>query len=275
MKRILIPTDFSSCAKNALKIGATMASTTGSEILLVHILYSPLGLEKLSPRVARYPEVTEALADAKEALKKEMKNPALKGIKVESMIEIGAPAPLILAKAKSWKADLLVIGLHGMEESTHPFVGSNAQKILRGAECPVLSVKADHSMKELRNIIFASNFEEMNPKAFEKVLGIAKALDAKIKLLHVNTVMNFKNTNLIHSQIDSFEKTFPDVAFSRTLYSDNDIHSGISNYLKQNSQGIVALITRARNKQPSYTLGVTEGVAFHSSVPVLSVNTTR
>lgn len=271
MKRILIPTDFSPCAKNALQVGAEIARSTGAEILLLHVLYSPL-LEKLPARIAEYPEIKKEVNSIEVALSKELKSPALTGLSVETKIEIGTPSPLVLASAKSWKADLIVIGSHGQEESTHPFVGSNAQKILRGAECPVLSVKTNHSIKDLKNFIFASNFEEGTTKAFSKILEIAKALRGSIQLLHINTIITFKNTGMINAQIDSFEKNYPNEKFSRTLYTDFDVHSGIANYLKDNSRGIVSLVTRAKSKQPSYTLGVAESVAYHSPVPVLSVN---
>ncbi len=270
MKRILIPTDFSPCAKNALRVGAEVARSTGSEILLLHVLYSPL-LEKLPAHIAEYPEIKKAVTSIETSLNKELKSPALKGITVNTKIEIGTPAPLILSIARSWKPDMIIIGSHGQEESTHPFVGSNAQKVLRGADCPVLSVKPDQSLRDSRKLIFASNFEEGTTRSFNKILEIAKALGASIQLLHINTLISFKNTATINAQIDSFEKNYPDEKFSRTLYTDYDVHSGIANYLNDHSKGIVALVTRTKSKQPSYTLGVAESVAYHSPVPVLSV----
>lgn len=272
MKRILIPTDFSPCAKNALHIGAMIAEATGAEILLVHILYSPLGLEKLPPKMAEYPEIKAAVSKTKKALKKEESIPVLKNVTVSSRIDIGTPAVDIVGISKSWKADLLVIGSHGLDEFDHPFVGSNAQKILRGAECPVLSVQKNHKLKDIKELIFASNFDENSIKPFEKVLELAKAFSATVEFLHINTPISFKNTRTINAQMDAFEKKFPKGKFKRTLYTDFDVHTGIANYLKDNPHGIVALGTRTRYRQPSYTLGFTESVAYHSPVPVLSVN---
>ncbi|MCU0397811.1 MAG: universal stress protein [Cyclobacteriaceae bacterium] len=271
MKRILIPTDFSPCAKNAVQIGATVAKATGAEILLLHILYSPLGLEKLPPKMAEYPEIQEAITKAKKSLEKEVNSKALEGVEVETQIDIGTPAQNILATAKSWKADLIIIGTHGMQESDHPFVGSNAQKVIRGADCPVLSVQKDHKIKSLDKFIFASTFDERSVKPFEKILDLAKSLDASVELLHISTPINFKSTRTINSTIDSFTKNFPKSKLSRALYTDFEVHTGIANYLEDNPEGIVALATRTREHQPSYTLGVTESVAYHSPVPVLSL----
>jgi nucleotide-binding universal stress UspA family protein len=273
MKRILIPADFSPCARNALQIGALIAGTTGAKILLLHILYSPLGLEKLPTKTAEYPEIKEAMSSARKLLKKEEDLALLKDIKVETKIEIGTPAQNILSTAKSWKADMIIIGSHGLEESEHLFVGSNAQKVLHGAECPVLSVQKNHKIKDIRKLIFASrNFDCNSTKPFEKILNLAKAFRATVELLHVNTPIEFKNTRTIHAQMDAFEKQFPTTKFTRTLYTDFDVHTGVVNYLKKKNNGIVALCTRTRFKIPSYTLGVNESVAYHSPVPMLSVN---
>jgi nucleotide-binding universal stress UspA family protein len=272
MKRILIPTDFSPCAKNALQIGAAVARATGAEVLLLHILYSPLGLEKMPAKMAEYPEVKAAVTKIKSSLKKETETPALKGIKVDTRIDIGTPAPSILLAARKWNAELIVIGSHGVSESDHPFVGSNAQKVLRGAECPVLSVQKDHTIKNPKQLTFASSFDNVNIKAFEKILVLAKALKAGVHLLHVNTPVEFNSTRTINSKIDAFEKNFPRQKFTRALYSDSDVHTGVAGYLSEHPTGMVALMTKTRHRKPSYTLGVTESVAYHSPVPVLSVN---
>ncbi|MCU0357076.1 MAG: universal stress protein [Cyclobacteriaceae bacterium] len=272
MKRILIPTDFSPCAQNATQVGAAIAKATGAEILLLHIIYSPLGLEKLPSKLADYPEMKEAVLKAKRQLNKEVSSAALKKLKVETKLDVGTPARDIVYYTKSWKADLVAIGTHGTAEADHPFVGSNAQKVLRGADCPVLSVQKNHTVKNLKKFVFASNFDERSIKPFEKILVLAKALNASVEFLHICTPINFKSTRTIQTMMDNFAQNFPDVKFTRALYTDFEVHNGISSYLEENPQGIVALATRTRQYQPSYTLGVTESVAFHSPVPVLSVN---
>lgn len=272
MKRILIPTDFSPCAKTALQIGAAIAKKTGAEIRLLNVLYSPLGFEKLPSKMNAYPEIKELVRKAEAAIEKEKNNTVLKSLKVDSKLEIGLPAQNILSEANAWKADLIIIGSHGSDEPLYPFVGSNAQKVLRGANCPVLSVQKNHTLKELNKFIFASNFDENSVKAFTKMLPVIMALKATVHLLHVNTITLFRDTRSTTALIDAFEKYFSKVKFTRTLYSDFDVPVGIANYLKENSGGIVGLVARTKHKQPSYTLGVTESVAFRSPVPVLSIN---
>lgn len=272
MKRILIPTDFSACAKNALQFGAAIASVTGAEILLLHVVYTTTGLEKLPENLDDYPEVKTTVGKAKTAFKREKESIALKNIKVTTHIEVGTPFQVILFTAKKWKADLIIVGSHGVEEFNQPFVGSNAQKVLRGAECPVLSVQKNHSIKNLKKLTYASNFEPGSEKASAKILEIAGALNSKIQLLFVNTPINFKDTKYINERLDWFEKTADKVKFTRAIYCDYDVNRGIANYLSDKKDGIAALVTRTRQGLPSYTLGIAESVAYLSPVPVLSMN---
>jgi nucleotide-binding universal stress UspA family protein len=272
MKRILIPTDFSACAKNALQFGAAIAAVTGAEILLLHVIYTTTGLENIPEKLDDYPEVNAAVTNAKTSFKRENDNPALKNIKVTTQLDVGTPFQVILLTAKRWKPDLIIMGSHGAEEVNHPFVGSNAQKVLRGAECPVLSVQKSHSVKNLKKLTYASNFEPGSEKASTKILGIAEALGAKVNLLFVNTPLNFRDTKYINERLDWFEKTAENVKFTRAIYCDYDVNRGVANYLSDKKDGIAALVTRTRQGLPSYTLGIAESVAYLSPVPVLSMN---
>lgn len=272
MKRILIPTDFSPCAKNAVKVGASIAAATGAEILLLHVLYTTTGLEKIPARLADYPEVKSAVTKGKNSLKREEENPVLKNITVSTVIEVGTASQVILFTARKWKADLIIMGSHGNEETNHPFVGSTAQKILRGADVPVLCVQKNHTLKNIKKITFASNFEPGSEKASVKLLEFAKTVNASVHLLYVNTPLNFKDTRYINERFDWFVKNADKLKFSRAIHCDYDVHSGIANYLADSNDGIASLVTRTRNGLPSYTLGVAESVVYRSPVPVLSIN---
>jgi len=272
MKRILIPTDFSACAKNALQFGAAIASATGAEIQLLHVIYTTTGLEKIPEKLDAYPEVKAAIGKAKTAFKREIDNPLLKNVKVTTQLDIGTPFQVILLSARRWKPDLIIVGSHGAEEFNHPFVGSNAQKVMRGAECPVLSVQKSHSIKNLKKLTYASNFEPGSEKASARILEIAHDLSAKVQLLYVNTPINFKDTKYINERLDWFEKTANKVKFTRAIHCDYDVNRGIANYLNDKKDGIAALVTRTRQGLPSYTLGIAESVAYLSPVPVLSMN---
>ncbi len=271
MKRILIPTDFSPCAKNAIKVGVQLAAETGAEILLLHVIYTTLGLEEIPSRLADYPEVKSAVAKGKNALQREVDSALLKNIKVTSTIDVGTPSQIILWTGRKWKSDLIIMGSHGTEELNSPFVGSTAQKVLRGADSPVLCVQTNHTLKNLKQVTFASNFEQGSEKAALTLLAFAKTMNATVELLYVNTPLNFKDSKYIQERFDWFVKNSIKLRYSRAIHCDYDVQKGIANYLANAKDGIVSLVTRTRQGLPSYTLGIAESVAYVSPVPVLSV----
>ena len=108
--------------KKCFKIGAAIASATKAEILLLHVIYTTTGLEKIPERLADYPDVKSAVLKAKNALKNEEQSSILKGVKVTTSVDIGTASPVILFTARKWKADLIIMGSHGMEEASHPLL---------------------------------------------------------------------------------------------------------------------------------------------------------
>lgn len=272
MKRILIPTDFSACAKNALKIGTELAAELKAEIVLLHVVYAFNGMEKIPENLSGYPELKRAVNRATQQLKREQER--YKKVAITTQLEIGTPFQAVLTTAKKWKADLIIMGSYGTREK-NIFIGSNAQKVLRGAECPVLSVHKNHTLKNLRKLTFASNFEDGCDRAVAGIMNFAQTVKAQVQLLYVNTPLNFKDTFYIHERFKWFEKKNKKLKFTQAIHCDYDVHSGIANFLKSEKQGIAGIATRTRKGLPSYTLGNTESVIYNSPVPVLSVNYTK
>lgn len=273
MKRILIPTDFSACAKNALKVGSELAAELKAEILLLHVIYTTNGLEKLPENFINYPELKNVVNKARQHLKKDQEQ--YEKITITTQLEIGTPFQVIITTAKKWKADLIIMGSHGTAEKNHPFVGSNAQKVLRGADCPVLSVQKNHTLKNLKRLTFASNFEDGCEKAAAGIMEFAQTVKAPVQLLYVNTPINFKDTHYIQERFKWFEKKNNKLKFTQAIHCDYDVHRGIAHFLADEKQGIAGIVTRTRKGLPTYTLGIAESVTYHSPVPVLSVNYTK
>ena len=140
---ILVPTDFSPDADEAVSTAKELAKMFGAKIVLVHAYHldipvaSPMGGAYALPP-GFYEEVrTQATAQV-EAAAKEVGN------EVEAMgVAVSEPAPVaIVAQAESLPADLIVMGTRGLTGLKHVALGSVAERVVRTAPCPVLTVKA-------------------------------------------------------------------------------------------------------------------------------------
>jgi nucleotide-binding universal stress UspA family protein len=130
--RILVSTDFSACSLTALEYAADLASVFGAELLVVHVEAVPLTPSELV-------DLTDGAADREVA--RVVEHLRADGSRCRGVIRTGAPAAEISKVATEEKAGLIVLGTHGRKGITHLLLGSVAEQVVRGAPCPVLTVR--------------------------------------------------------------------------------------------------------------------------------------
>ena len=142
-RKILVPTDFSETAETALSYAVQLARQFGGELHVMHVCEDPMQLAAwpvLSSGSA--PEVGEEAA----ALRAELKN-LLRAAdpvpgKAEVHVIVGQPTGLAISQyAAEHEFDLIVMGTHGRGALAHILMGSVAEKVVRSAPCPVLTIR--------------------------------------------------------------------------------------------------------------------------------------
>ncbi len=142
-QRIVCPTDFSPTANAAVAHAVELAKTFRGELVLLHVL-PPLPyplLDGISIAMV-LPQLQDQLrTHAEEQLKAAAK--ALgSGFTLRTELRDGSPHEQVLACAHETKADLIVMGTHGHTGLKHALLGSTAERVVRLATCPVLTVRA-------------------------------------------------------------------------------------------------------------------------------------
>ena len=144
LNRILVPTDFSDYSRAALEYGGEFAERFGAELHLVHVLQDLVGLVP-EPGLAFPPPgdyMLELQRSAEQALAGLPGAAAPEGVKVERVVRHGPPFLEIIRYAREAEIDLIVMGTHGRSGLAHMLLGSVAEKVVRKAPCPVLTVRA-------------------------------------------------------------------------------------------------------------------------------------
>lgn len=142
IERILFPTDFSPCAEHALKYALMFALEQRAKLYVLHVISdmntpTVFGLE-LYPVLKDYEKIEEK---AKQVIQQVIPEQFLKKIEVENIIVQGTPFVEIIKCAKKNNVDLITIATHGRTGISHVLMGSTAEKIVRMAPCPVLTIK--------------------------------------------------------------------------------------------------------------------------------------
>ena len=140
--RIVVPTDFSDCSRTAWDLAQRIAATAGSELIVAHVLTEiPLyGRGVLSIETARKLR-DEVRRWTESALEDQVGKARAGGLSARSALRTGVPYEEIVALARDERADLIVIGTHGRGGIDRALLGSVADRVVRLAPCPVLTLR--------------------------------------------------------------------------------------------------------------------------------------
>lgn len=274
IKKILVPTDFSEQAENALRVAADMARKHGSEINLLHMLELPMDLVDgaYGGSKSDLPEAIFFMKLAHQKFETMMSAPFLDGINVYETAEFDGAFDGIMDYAKKYEADIIVMGSHGASGLQEFFIGSNTEKVVRNSDIPVLVIKNRHEAFALNNFVYATDFEDDNHTAFKQAVAFAKDSNVTLHMLYVNTPNNFKTTHDIEEQMKAFmakESGFDD--FTLNIYNDTKVESGILHFAEMVNAGIIGIATHGRKGLAHFLNGsLSEGLVNHAQRPVIT-----
>lgn len=143
LKRILVATDFSKHSQVALQYAAAFAKAFSAEVLLCHVLEKPDFISQLPPVAEDYfpPNLSQIQEQhARVQCEQALATTGLSNARV--LLPHGNPTTEVVQAGKKENVDLIIVGTHGRTAITHLLLGSVAEKIVRSAECPVLTVRA-------------------------------------------------------------------------------------------------------------------------------------
>lgn len=142
-KTFLVPTDFSSCAKNAAEEAINLARCFSGRVVFFHVLYRFYTVAYAHELGVSLPISPPAPEDIEPDWKTFLDNLPLENIDWEKSAEEGEAATAIVQRAERIQADAIVMGTHGRTGLPHMLLGSVAEKVARTASCPVLTVRPE------------------------------------------------------------------------------------------------------------------------------------
>ena len=142
-RKILVPTDFSETAETALHYARELARQFGAELHLLHVCEDPMRLAGWPVLAAGpAPEAGEEAAGIRQQLKNLFTPEDRAQLKTEVHVIVGEPTGLAISRyAVEREFELIVMGTHGRGALTHVLMGSVAEKVVRSAPCPVLTIR--------------------------------------------------------------------------------------------------------------------------------------
>jgi nucleotide-binding universal stress UspA family protein len=142
LKNVLVATDFSEQSKSALEYGRELARTYDATLHVVHVVEDIVARYSTDISATMLVGALESLeASASSELDALVTDDDRRTLRAHTMVFTSvAPAETIVAYAKTQAVDVIVIGTHGRSGLAHLFMGSVAERVVRFAPCPVLTV---------------------------------------------------------------------------------------------------------------------------------------
>lgn len=275
MKKILVPYDITGISDASLDFALQMANKTGScEITLFHVIEHPTATAYESLMHADYqPMEIKYFRDLVEKVQGKM-NEAVEAhgtdkVKVTKKVMIGNPEREILKAVDEEEMDLIIMGTSGSEGIDEFVVGSNAERVVRHAKCPVITMKNKSDATIIKEIVFASDFETIDEGFVKKLLQFRDVLEARLRIVIINTPAGFTNSRLDNKLMDKFVKTHNLTNYTTEIYNYSNEEDGIVAYAEDIGAHMIALGTNQLTGVRHFLKGsIAEDVVNHSPVPV-------
>ena len=271
MNRILVPTDFSDHAENALKVAAMIAKKYNAEIYLLHMMEIPMRQTDQGQTESIIPETLFFMNLARKKFESLMAQDYLKGITVHETVKEDITFNEIKDSCHEFNIDLIIMGSHGATGLKDMFIGSNAEKVVRSSEVPVLVIKNEHQDFKIADFVFASDFKNDNKDTYKQAVKFAKAFGSKIHLLLVITSNDFMTSYEAQSRIKDFISGQSFKNYTIHIHNDYSIEQGILNVSKDIDADLIGISTHGRQGIAHFFNGsISEDLVNHANRPVIT-----
>lgn len=276
MKKILIPTDLSPNAGNAIKYALNFCKNFPAELIFLHATHPMLdlpdtSLEFYDPIV--FQDEKEQLKYISSNLKQlfEAEKIDLDKLKYSIELRIGFAADEIVSVAKEFNCDLIIMGTQGATGLGKLFLGSITYSVIKKTEIPVLAIPSDYVFKSIDKIVFATDYEGIsNKKTLTPLFDVANTFDAKVLMFHAIEAKEPIAAYIEELQVWKTEKNFHHVKHTNSIATCEDVTQGIMEFADENDASIIAMIPHSYNFFTNLIhKSKTKEIALESKVPLL------
>jgi nucleotide-binding universal stress UspA family protein len=279
MKKILVPTDFSKPAQIAVEVACDIAKKSGAELTLLHVIeeaaggsFNVEGQMNLEGNMEEKLFTLALIKKAKRQMEALLNSSLVAGVKVRSELRMGTPFHGMRTIITDKKVDLVVMGTAGQTKVEEMIIGTNTEKVVRHAKCPVLTVHKKPLKTEFKSIVYAtalSKDEEPFAAVVKQMQGLYE--DSVVHLVRINTPGNFQRDVIVKKYMQDFAKKQMLKKYTINIFNDLSEEEGIIYFADSINADLVAMATHGRTGFAHVLAGsIAEDVVSHSKRPVLT-----
>lgn len=272
MKNILIPTDFSFCARNATQYAMDCFGHKEVQYYFLNTYEQPSTSASMMVSLIdrmREDSVTgmKNELDYFQDLLPETAKPII------SISEYGSLRNILDREVAEKKIDFVVVGTKGADGFDKFIIGSNASDLIRSVNCPLLIVPETHKFIKIRTIGFAADFERMKNNAIAKPLD-SLLQDKDTQLVVVNVRKEGEKLDLEKGAARlNLQALFKDKKFMVSNIENDNVVEGINNFGKDYDIDLLVMVARKHGFFESiFRKSITKEIAMMGELPLIIIN---
>jgi nucleotide-binding universal stress UspA family protein len=265
MIQIVVPTDMSQTADNALEYALEIAKTFNASVRLLHV-YRPVpitanGITYIDPNIEanqkkKFDDYTQSINDR-----------SLGDIYIENDFVVGLTKTEILSYARNIPSAMIIMGSHGQTGLFKKIFGSVSIDMVKSSDISLFIIPPDYKFSGVQNVAFAIEDNESNYQHMNKVLSWADKIDVKLNLVHIQTAESKKP-----SQIPTIPEAFQELDIGLDVVKSTNIYEGLLNYCNEVQADLLILTKKKKGFIESlFNKSATRAMAMHPQVPLLII----
>jgi nucleotide-binding universal stress UspA family protein len=271
MVNIIVPTDFSTLSKIALKYAIKIANRLNGNVTVVHIITTTKAIRiSMKAKIkGRDENVLIAAQTELETLIRTISEQYMSSHPLKYHVVRGSYFPsTLIEEAKKHRSGLVVMGTRGATGIAKAVLGSNTASVIQESHIPVLAVPEDAEFKGFRNVVYASDLQNLE-KELEVLIRYVEKFGSTIHLIHV--LPDGKDIHIVEAK---FQKVLRKLAYKNMVtlvLVDTDIESAIDQYVEISKADILAMFTHEVSFfEKVFDTSITRKMAFHGRIPLLA-----
>lgn len=281
IKNILVPVDFSEAGEKALDQATYLAGLNNASLILLHVIDSPAntyGPDYLGASKEFKAEfelmLHNTVKERMEELKKKISKEGL--VNVEYYIESGKVYKAVIEVANRIKADIIMMGTHGVSGTKEFFVGSNTFKVVGKTHCPVLSFQQKVTKKGFTSILLPFRAKAHSREDVGHAIELAKLNNAEIHVLGINVDPDKAALKKLQHEADQIKELLDKngIKYTIDVVTTNYTTDFILSFAENKHADLLVVVSDTdRTGLSEYITGsVAQQLVNHSQIPVLSVH---
>lgn len=270
MKKILVPTDFSDGAFNALIHGLHAARTLDNSLEIIHAYSMPATGSNVMVDIT---DVLKKNAEEEmDKLKKRVQNLDIaQNVQITYDTAYGSVVDVVNRRAQESNVSVVLMGTQGASGITEKWLGSNTAAAARNVEVPLLAIPAERPYRPIEKILFSTDMKVMeDARHLGFVAKLAQKTDANVKFFHVRTSSEEINEAAYKDQV---EKYFTGVNPTFSFTHNEDIEKGIEETIKNEKPSLLVVVRHEYGFfQSIWHSSVSRHIINNASLPILVLN---